>query len=465
MRRLAVAVFTVVVLAHPAHAWEAATTHAGLAERSALSSSLHLRLVKQLGVKRGLFATLRVPPNDAAALFTLLRRMNPMHGYVPDGRGRLLALQWLIAGAVVADMPASRAANHYFDPVLRRGLSDASLARTPWFERLYRKVRRAGVPRRGIPAPQWLSHANNTMSIEGFVSQYRKAMSARTPGERERHLAGALLAAGALVHVLQDMGSPSHVRDDLAAHLTSVGNDELDLGSRFERIAALAYGRLGIPHVDKPVRATSLGDFFTNSSRTGLADITAASWFSHTTLPGSVGAPERGGNLVARVNKALRRPRPVGPSRIDIPAAKTPRGRRYANAQGVCLARYRIARDRLTWSMDDDCVLEQLAVILPMVVNYGAGFIDWLFRGALEVNADGENLSIRTSGVTAKDGTVVAYWDDDRGVRAQYAERKIEKNVSIPKPPATAIRVAVLLVGRDAAGQPLVASGTHELER
>ena len=31
----------------------------------------------------------------------MLRGHNPTHGYVPDGRGRLYALGWLVAGAVV----------------------------------------------------------------------------------------------------------------------------------------------------------------------------------------------------------------------------------------------------------------------------------------------------------------------------------------------------------------------------
>ena len=33
-------------------------------------------------------------------------------------------------------------------------------------------------------------------------------------------VAGALMAAGAILHILQDMGSPSHVRNDLCSHVS-----------------------------------------------------------------------------------------------------------------------------------------------------------------------------------------------------------------------------------------------------
>ncbi len=60
-------------------------------------------------------------------------------------------------------------------------------------------------------------------------------------------MAGALIAAGAMLHVLGDLGAPSRVRADEEAHLSAARRRPDDLGSRFERIAALAYGRLGVP--------------------------------------------------------------------------------------------------------------------------------------------------------------------------------------------------------------------------
>src|SRR6185503_12078777 len=218
-----------------------ATTHAGLTEQAALASSLHERRRVQFAQDKGLFQVLTVPPADAVDLFVVLRRLNPTHGYVPDNRGKLSALGWLVAGSVVADTPEELAANHFFDPTTGSGLSSDSLRGllSRIRHRVVMVVNGAALERSGVAAPAWIEHPNNPFGLAGFRDQYMKAVTARTAGERSRHLAGALLAAGAIVHVLEDMGSPSHARNDLAAHLDRLGPDASDVGSRFERIATL----------------------------------------------------------------------------------------------------------------------------------------------------------------------------------------------------------------------------------
>jgi hypothetical protein len=271
-------------------AWEAATTHAGLTEQSALHSTLHDRLRTAFGEERGLFAALTVPPADAPALFQVLRTLNPTHGHVPDSRGRLLALGWLAAGSVLADMPPAHAANHFFDPGTGRGLSDTTLRglSSSLRHRLYTWLGSEGLVKAGVPAPEWVVHADNPMNLDGFLTQYARALTSATPAERSRHMAGMLLAAGAILHVLQDMGSPAHVRNDLAAHLDQVGHDAFDVGSRFERVAALAYGRLGVPAPSMEITAPGLRAFFTTDKSTGLADRTSQRFFSSYTLPRSI---------------------------------------------------------------------------------------------------------------------------------------------------------------------------------
>ena len=62
--------------------------------------------------------------------------------------------------------------------------------------------------------------------------------------------------------MLGDLGAPSRVRGDEAAHLEPLGGGPDDLGSRFERIAALAYGRLGVPAPSTVITRTKLREFF-----------------------------------------------------------------------------------------------------------------------------------------------------------------------------------------------------------
>ena len=102
------------LLAAPAHAWEPETTHAGLAEQAALASELHKRL-ESIGFAGGLYEQLTIPPADAPGLLDALKQLPASQGGVPDARGRQPALEWLVAGAELADTPVQAAANHFYD--------------------------------------------------------------------------------------------------------------------------------------------------------------------------------------------------------------------------------------------------------------------------------------------------------------------------------------------------------------
>lgn len=456
--------------------FEAETTHAGLTEQAAAHSVLNERLRTQFGYGHGLLEALTVPPQDAASLFAVLRRFNPTHGYVPDGRGRQSALSWLVAGSVVADTggtSASHFASHFFDPTTGRGLSADTVdnADEELRARLLPRLAGTRLPKRGTPAPEWITDPANPMGLTGFVDQYDKAVRSRTSGERARHMAGALLAAGAMMHVLQDMGSPSHVRNDLAAHIERIGNDTLDAGSRYERVAALAYGRLGVPAPSGPIRAGSLRAFFTDpDSGQGLADYTARSWFSAGTLPGTITL--RGhvpsDQLGAMLAKSVRRPAPVPLPKLDLFGAA--RGTEtLVDAQGACVARYRLVQTKLRWSMDDPCVLEQLAQQLPIVAAYSAGFLDYLFRGELALFVRDSHVTVAIEGVQAGAGTLELFWDDELGVRQSFHKADVsgaEAGKALgkaPAPPSGARRVTALYRGVDASGEALVATATQVL--
>jgi hypothetical protein len=452
----------------PSSAWEAATTHAGLTEQAALHSTLHDRLRAAFGEERGLFAALTVPPADAPALFQILRTLNPTHGYVPDSRGRLLALGWLAAGSVVADMPPRHAANHFFDPATGRGLSDATLRglSSSVRHRLYTWLGSEGLVRDGVPAPEWVVHADNPMNLDGFVAQYARAVTSATPAERSRHMAGMLLAAGAILHVLQDMGSPAHVRNDLAAQLDQVGHDPFDVGSRFERVAALAYGRLGVPVPNMEITASRLRAFFTTDARTGLADRTSQRFFSSYTLPRSIRVRPGSGShaMGSMLQSSLVRARPAPLPRLDLEAARGA-GARLVDDHGMCVAGYQMRQNVLSWHMDAECMAEQAAVLLPEVAAYSTGLLNFLFRGTIEFARQQDGIHAMAAGAEFGAGTLEIFWDDARGVRTRYGEIEIKSAgagralAGVPAPPQGARAVAVLFRGKDQSGEPLVAAG------
>jgi hypothetical protein len=453
MRRLALAMVLALVPASAA-AWEPQTTHAGLAEQAALASRLHKRLVS-LGFVGGLFEPLTIPPADAPALTTALKLLSPTHGSVPDARGRQAALAWLAAGAALADIPASHGANHFFDPATGSGWTapDRGLL-TGLSDKL---VGRSALPDKGIPAPDWVTAKTNPFNLDQFLNQYAKAVSAATPGERSRYMAAALIAAGAMLHTLGDLGAPSRVRGDAAAHLETLGGGPDDLGSRFERIAALAYGRLGVPGPSRTITRAHLRDYFTSKDGGGLADVIARSYFSPNTLPEPT-------HVGSDIRPRLARPQPALPTRLNLMAANRDDGTTLRTASGTCLARYRVERDMVTFSLDDDCMLEQLAQILPEVTAYEAGLLDFLLRGELTI-ATGDQVAVSGKGLGA--GNVEILVEDERGVRksiASVATTGAEQLAQVAAPGAGA-RVVAVFRGSDAAGEPIVAVGAMPLGR
>ena len=471
----AAAVALAALAARPAGAWEPGTTHAGLAEQAALGSDLQDHLAGIFGHRAGLFEPLTIPPADAPALFEAVRELDPTHGYAPDARGELRALGWLVAGAVLADTPARHAAHHFFDPASGSGLSESSLDSTgaSLSRRLWARVARAELIRSGMPATEWLSHPDNPMNLAGFLDQYGKAVSSRTPAERERHLAGALLAAGAIVHVVQDMASPAHARADLAAHARQIGPERTDVGSRFERIASLAYGRLGVPEPSReiPLRP-ELTDYITADDKTGLADVTARSYFSGSTMPRSIEVTRKltPQELGRRLEASARRPSPVPAAPLQLDRAASLEGATLAGDDGVCLARYRHEDRRLSWSMPDACALEQIGKLLPEASAFGAGAVNWLFRGSPELTVDGGAVEVAAGTVGVKTATVTLLWDDGRGVRTKLATAEGASAAAgetlgrFDAPSGRDARAVIALVrGTDEHGQPLVTAARADL--
>lgn len=455
MKRVATAL-ALVLFASSAHAWESQTTQAGLAEQAAMSSRLHKRLVA-LGFNGGLFEPLTIPPADAPALMKDLKLLSPSHGSVPDSRGRQTALAWIAAGAALADVPSRHAVNHFYDPAthkgwqrperdLFKGISDA----------VRESIGRATLPARGMPAPDWITSKDNPFHLGAFMDQYSKAVSAATPGERSRHMAAALIAAGAIIHVLGDLGSPSRVRGDEAAHFEPLGGGPDDLGSRFERIAALAYGRLGVPAPSRVITREHMHDFFSANDGGGLADIVARAYFSPNTLP----QPTRVGD---ETKPKLARPQPSLPTRLNLMAASREDGTTLRNQAGTCLARYKVDHGVLSFSLDDECMLEQIAVLLPEVAAYETGLLDFLLRGELTITG-GQQIVV--SGKNLGAGTVDVLLEDDRGVRKNVGTAQIaggkDELVRLP-PPGPGTRIVAVFRGADAQGEPIVAVGALPL--
>jgi hypothetical protein len=275
-------------------------------------------------------------------------------------------------------------------------------------------------------------------------------------------MAAALVAAGAVLHVLGDVGTPSHARADAAAHFERLSADGTDVGSRFDRVAALAFGRLGVPGPGRVVTRTSLRAFFTSADKTGLADLVGSRYFSAGTLPAELllGA---GGTPTPR----LARPKPEVPARLNLMAAGRDEGTTLKGEGGVCLARYRVERNTLEFFLDDACLLEQAQAILPEVAAFETGLLDFLLRGQLALRQESGAVVV-TSALKLAAGQVDLLLEDAAGQRTSLKSQAVtgaEAGAELLRVGAPAgKRVIAVYRGKDEAGETLVSVGAAALE-
>jgi hypothetical protein len=144
-------------------------------------------------------------------------------------------------------------------------------------------------------------------------------------------------------------------------------------------------------------------------------------------------------------------------------AASREDGTTLRTRDGTCMARYKVDHGVLSFSLDDECMLEQIAVLLPEVVAYETGLLDFLLRGELTITG-GQQVVVSGKGLGA--GTVDVLVEDERGVRRSIGTAQAtggkEELVRLPAPGA-GTRIVAVFRGADTAGEPIVAVGALPL--
>lgn len=423
-----------------AHAFEAATSHAGFTESAALASSLGRLLVKGYGRSLGLYELLRIRVDGERGqrIEKSLAKLEQADGYAPDN-GRLTAIGWLVAGSVAEEVPGDRDRNHFFDPETGRGLQQGG-----FLDGLDLRSRAAGggggtirgvftgasFDGTGMPSTEWLSSDENDYSLARFLDARARATMGATREAREQALAESLLVAGALLHVVEDAGDPAHVRNDYrVAHEA--------LGGPLDRLIAARYSRLAMPPPSGPAEPLDhLVDAIHTRAATGLADRTQRRYFSEGTLPGSS---------------------PAGPTRPQVEAGAAPRG--YVAGERVkhLAAWMRDARGEIHWELDRRCLDDYAAAIVPEVTRAALSALEHLFRGSLRL----ESGVVRNGDLDLGAGRIELYADDGKGVRRSIASAEIhaagsgDRLIDVPAE-LTTETLSALFRGVDVHGEPIV---------
>jgi endonuclease YncB( thermonuclease family) len=103
-------------------------------------------------------------------------------------------IKWLVRGSIEEDSPLIRCRNHFYDPDTRQGLNNGKYEHIPT-----------------VPAPEWAvsSRLQSRIWELGDYSWHQAVYS-----YQQRDYKKAFVSLGHVLHLLQDMGVPAHVRND-----------------------------------------------------------------------------------------------------------------------------------------------------------------------------------------------------------------------------------------------------------
>ncbi len=316
------------LVAAPARAWDPSRTHVGITERAVATSDVHRRWMEGTAAQLGWFTPLRVDPAalDPETRRLLLVAMRNAHadvGAIADGgpgacppqpaptetlqrcvdgdRWETSALGWLRVGIALEASDRTRLLHHFVDgeDPSRPTWRASGRHRTIWrrVERragggMATRIGRGGFSGTATSAIAWLGSDADPFGPAALFGHQRAASLASTAAERNRHLALALVACGALLHVVQDLAVPAHARGDLLGMIVPLSSTRGDRGSPLGEYARVTFGRtmptplaLSGRAQERPspvsLRALLLGD----DGDGGLVGLASSRFLSDGTVP------------------------------------------------------------------------------------------------------------------------------------------------------------------------------------
>lgn len=425
-RARCLAIGLVLVIPASARAFEV-PTHRLIADEAVQSSVLGLGyLESEVGVRAG--SILR---NARGSAFT--------------------AAEWVREGSDHEDDTLNgvfaRYRNHFYDPVYDQPLTSS---------------RGVQIGRRAF---EWALEENGPIPGQdrSWVDARRTWLGALTSSEaltREHQLAETLLTLGHVIHLVQDMASPEHTRNDWHAGVRFLGSFPLGAPSPFEEmLKALPFSvrRDGYP-------APSLSrvrDYWATGDGRGLGEFTNRGFVTKATNfiaadEGAVGRDPGSGRLYPepRLQLALRTDAPVGallPGTSlqglvtffgnDITDHVT--GEVHTNERMTTFSLFdaellRRQRQPL-FTLNRFNVLAAADFLVPRAVGYSAGLLNHFFRGRLEVELvpdSADPLLVRIEGKNASPAAL------DGGILALYADVPVTDfagGTRLVRQPATAV--------------------------
>lgn len=267
-----------------ADAWDPSTTHIGLTQRAAVDSAVHSRWMRSTELQRGLFTAVRLDPARLSPAQLRLVKKALRNAPAASGAQALggpgacpgalaprstqrfcvdgdlwqqTALGWIELGMVAELVPPDRGQHHFVDRNDRTAANWRDGSARGWLLRS-RSTRNNGAPLAGsanrtnfagraMSAVGWVADETDLLAPTQLHHHLERAYTSKTQGERDHHLALALICTGALLHVVQDLAVPAHARGDVQAFFQPLSETRGDRGLVLQEYARQRFGRRALP--------------------------------------------------------------------------------------------------------------------------------------------------------------------------------------------------------------------------
>src|SRR3989304_5976223 len=375
-----------------------------------------------------------------------LRRGYPTR-YGREYEGRYL----IIAGSEAEDHPTERSQHHFLDPVSNKGLDNnynGAGVFADFLALFYPPAEQSNVGRFICAAvslcePSFNLDGTSAIDrVEGRTSNiypynyfawpdtreyFYNALTAETEEERDHYFALTFFSLGHNLHILEDMGVPAHTRNDFIHDHIWHG---LIRGSYLE--GYIESNRVVEQMTDNgKVSFARLTDFWdTNGSQVlpGLAEYSNHNFLSEGTIFNNYEHPAWAG--IERYEEAAEDGRR---DTVQYYTGRTSDGIEIPHLAAVGVLHSSLGflspedSARHTAYLDPDCYKDYSEILIPRVVSYASGLMEYFFRGRISVIKDGiDGLLIKNlSAEPVAGGVFEIYYESTDGVRTRLALHEI----------------------------------------
>lgn len=370
---------------------------------------------------------------------------------------------WVWRGSRAEDTPPCRASNHFHNPLLPCSESYMSDDTTSLGLAIRIYCGTTGWPYADRKsAVTWAK--GNGMGWSNARTYFYTALTSESNTDRETNFAKTFQALGQVIHLLQDMAVPSHVRNDFTSHLIFGGINS----TNYKDVSKWYIQPFEFYIKNKPYLITSASSAaspsFLNAKLTnywdtdqytkntnpsiltnpGLAEYTNSNFLSEETIfKGSLDSahsfPYPAWSSVMEYDEVID---PVkGTVRTYL--KKTKDGETINHlAAGKWFYKYLPSLLKNSGlKLDEQVYDDYAALLIPRAVGYSAGLLNYFFRGSIDMVRDTENDAcqyvIYNLSNEYMEGDFGLYYDDASGNRNNVASGDLTANAGKPSNPIT----------------------------